>query len=643
MGLFDKLFRKKPRVAHSPSAPAESPKIILTKPPSTPPAPIAAAAGPRKDDLITVYDPYGRQLQIGRTQWRDSVLLPNIKTAWDDADRLYTMLASALTDGFRDEVLPGVEHLYQLDPNRVEYVVLWAIVLREVGRLDESEAALQRYLTKHGDDATVLNNLAKVFSKRGDIAQQDATLWRALQTDPNLENAVVWFQAIAREAGGATAAHEAMEKLAALPGSWRAQLGLAREALDAKSFDQAIAYYRDVLVRAEPPYAADMLMQISGDLGNHERIADILTLIAPVFNPEQHGVMVGNNLIKALVETGDLDQARKILEGLYACKRPDWQQTLSYWDTQLAKARIAAAPAPELGSIQATMLALENPIWLPKGSPAWAIFPAKAQDEFSVCFLGSTATMPNTPDRIEQQLSDTPGRLSRVVPLILAEYVHFMTKAKVQTLVPMLTGDSVAFMFASAAWTDEDALEHAKKCAPPADFIVVTHLIAQAEPFAVQVRLLRVPDGAVLATFEKTFNLQNLGELMALPASVAAELFQHTDIQPIPPSPLYRMPVIPQFAFYLLRLEQLLAVRAPGGMHLNGEREIINGMIQLCLDCPDNVPARLVLSETIHRMNTIRPQVVAGFAEKIARLQREKPLGETLDAITANIIASTES
>ena len=54
------------------------------------------------------------------------------------------------------------------------------------------------------------------------------------------------------------------------------------------------------------------------------------------------------------------------------------------------------------------------------------------------------------------------------------------------------------------------------------------------------------------------------------------------------------MPDVVYLANYLLRLEQLLAVRCAGmdgvsPAFLNGEREIIDGNLQLCLWCPDNV------------------------------------------------------
>jgi pentatricopeptide repeat protein len=53
-----------------------------------------------------------------------------------------------------------------------------------------------------------------------------------------------------------------------------------------------------------------------------------------------HGLAVGNNLIKAYLELGDADEARAVLDKLYAQQRPDWRDALAYWDGQIDKLTI---------------------------------------------------------------------------------------------------------------------------------------------------------------------------------------------------------------------------------------------------------------------------------------------------------------
>lgn len=109
------------------------------------------------------------------------------------------------------------------------------------------------------------------------------------------------------------------------------------------------------------------------------------------------------------------------------------------------------------------------------------------------------------------------------------------------------------------------------------------------------------------------------------------------------PSPLYQLPETPYLANYLLRLEQLLAVRCAGmdgvsPAFLNGEREIVEGNLQLCLGCPNNIAARLLLAETLLTMNRIKPEVVHEFIDKVLMLQKENPLREPAQRVAQEML-----
>ena len=88
--------------------------------------------------------------------------------------------------------------------------------------------------------------------------------------------------------------------------------------------------------KALPP--ADVLMQMSGDLGTHGLLAELLELCEPLFVPEIHGLQVGNNLIKANLGLRRIERARRILNWLKMLKRPDWPAQLAFWETEIAKA-----------------------------------------------------------------------------------------------------------------------------------------------------------------------------------------------------------------------------------------------------------------------------------------------------------------
>jgi len=72
----------------------------------------------------------------------------------------------------------------------------------EEERLDDAEKVFRNYIALHGEDGTILTNLAKIFSRRKDDALAEQTLWHALEVDPNQSNGLDWYGGIHGERGG---------------------------------------------------------------------------------------------------------------------------------------------------------------------------------------------------------------------------------------------------------------------------------------------------------------------------------------------------------------------------------------------------------------------------------------------------------
>ena len=89
----------------------------------------------------------------------------------------------------------------------------------------------------------------------------------------------------------------------------------------------------------------------------------------------------------------------------------------------------------------------------------------------------------------------------------------------------------------------------------------------------------------------------------------------------------YLPPAPPHLMAYLLRLEQLLALRcatSPSALH--GTREIIEGCLHLCLDFPASATLRALLADVVARMRNIRPDVVAQYRDRVLLVQKEFPV-----------------
>jgi hypothetical protein len=157
-------------------------------------------------------------------------------------------------------------------------------------------------------------------------------------------------------------------------------------------------------------------------------------------------------------------------------------------------------------------------------------------------------------------------------------------------------------------------------------------------------RLIRTDDRQVLDQCEVTFPMAQPNDaIQQLTQRILSSLCSTAPVvrQESPKS--YQVPIGARFTLYLLRLEQLLSARfaAMDGSQssfLHGEREIIDGNLQLCVDCPDNIVTRILLARTLLSIKKVRPELIREFKVKIELLQKKKPLPQPAQEILDDLI-----
>jgi len=403
----------------------------------------------------------------------------------------------------------------------------------------------------------------------------------------------------------------------------------------------ALTLYANALACAPRPVPSELLQQISGDLGNHAHLLELLQLTAPHFDLAHHGLPVAHNLLKAYLDLGQLEAARNLLDRLHARQNPDWKNPLALWETELARARQSTleTPAPD-AKIETTLLAVEGPVWLPGDSPAAELFPAKSADAPVIAFLGGSADLGPSSDPARRPVAQAAACLSRALPLYLADHVEFATASATRTLVSWVVKPNPGFILGGKNWDDATAAHHARKSPAelPADYLVITHLVCRATPWTIELRLVRTIDAACLATFSAPCSPAD--PAAALPA-LTGELLRHLAARAdLPTLPSDFSP--PTSSAYLVLLEQLLAIRiaahSPDTAFLHGERETLHAQLQLCSTQPASLPLRLLLVHTLLGLHHLRPSIIPEFRERILQLQTDHPLPEPARAVVTRLL-----
>ncbi len=326
MRALDNYFCYRPRITRYASAMFG--RLFRKKSMSEPVVDADGAGG-----MIEAYDQQGKKILIERSEYCTRVLPGTFKNAWGDVDNLYGAIVMALNDGFVAETVAPAERLHDIDPIGERSTTILGIVLMKNNELSRAEQILSDYLKKC-DSGVVATNLAKVYDEQGRKHESRTTLRRALLIDPNQDNGLEWFAAIAREEGGDEAFLAAMRDIAKQPGSWRAQLWIARDFLEHDDAQSAIQIYRHVLSSAN--VTEDGIMMISGDLGNNGCIEEIIDLFLPVFDVHVHGIQAGLNLVQACIESHRKHDGLRICTELLSLNRYDLNQIIDERRAQLA-------------------------------------------------------------------------------------------------------------------------------------------------------------------------------------------------------------------------------------------------------------------------------------------------------------------
>src|SRR5579875_331709 len=697
MSLLD-LFRKKgtapatPQPVPVPAAPASQ---RAADPEPVSPASVAEAesapaqppAQQPEEPNVRVFDDFGREVLIPVSQWRRELLPHALQQAHSNPDALSAILLDALGTGATEEILPAAAHLQTIDPLQERGATVHGLTLLAAGKAAEAEDVFVTYLGQVGPSATVLTHLARAQAAQGRMDEADATLWRALEADPNDENAVGLYAARSREREGDFGWQTALERAATLPGAWLPLMFLGRSALDGRNRSLAVALYKQALERAGQPAPVLLLQGISGDLGQFGLAEDAIRLVRPAFHPEVHGLIVGNNLMRAMVDSGQPAEALALLRELGKLNRPELAEPLRSWEVEIRRRELAAQAAQH--PPQPQLLRIDGPVWLPPNTPGRALFATAGSRRGTVLFLGSSVTMPEqVPEEAAAALADTAGRLSRALPLFLAENAYALLTLDTLTLVPW--AEIAGFAMLNQPWPDDAAATYARDAG--ARVAVTAHLQATVEGATMTLRVIPVmPVDAAASTPAKAEGASEPGAEAVQPASPAALDEATIADRPAVPSmddaeltPVAGAPVAdvdaevstvtvsmtwaelhngaqalwPQLAIhlvtrfgdtpeppragryapprggdlnvYLRLLEQLLGINcAMSSRHapllVTGERETLRAVLDLAIRYPNSLPVRLMLGETLLRVRALHPEVLAEFMQPLRLLNERHP------------------
>lgn len=258
---------------------------------------------------------------------------------------------------------------------------------------------------------------------------------------------------------------------AATGGGVLPKLAEARRLLEARDLAGAMTVYEQVL--AVSGDRADVLVAISGDLGVHGHVSQIIELVAPRYDAERHGPATGLNLLQAYLVARQPEAAQHLLDILFGLRRPDLEERLLGFSNALADLMASQSLATDVpgGSTKVNIVTISKPVWaygLEQLAPD--LLPRQEGQVRRVAFTQLAVPGLQKTDELQARPEDELGRLTRGLPLWFAEmFFHSTGYEPVAAVGAMETGH---YVLLPTDWTAENVRQLAETSENGLDFVV---------------------------------------------------------------------------------------------------------------------------------------------------------------------------
>jgi hypothetical protein len=296
-------------------------------------------------------------------------------------------------------------------------------------------------------------------------------------------------------------------------GGIRPRLEAAREKLDLRDLPGAMALYEEVLGAAGD--RADVLVTISGDLGSHGHVSEIIELIAPRYDADRHGPATGLNLLQAYLAVRNADAAQHVLDILFALNRPELEDRLHGFSNAIAEILAGSDQVGTPGGMAVSdahkigLITLSKPIWFYGLEPLGAqLLPPKEGRLRRIAFAQLALPGYAFDEKSGPKPEDELTRLSRAIPLWFHETFYFSAAyapvAAVAIKPPVEGQPGGNYVVFTAEWTTENLRQLVESHSDGLDYIVTGSLRATSGDYEVTLRAWEVK------TFRerKTFNVR---------------------------------------------------------------------------------------------------------------------------------------
>lgn len=244
---------------------------------------------------------------------------------WEDCERLREIGKACILNKYFDLAEMVFERVMELDPDDDDAVIQFSSALLNQRRWDEAEEIISNYFSTDPTSSVAHQFLSVIYEKKGEYQKSQAEMYKALECDPNNENALWMAYWRVHKLSGNEAALQEMQDLATkYPKAWGPIYIMARhfEDLDPKN---AKKYYESALQRDDSDAILTSYTAFLGKIGSYR---EMIKIVEASRKRRSVDFRVLFNLGEAYLEEGQVDEAYDVSLELQGVVPPPYGKRL---------------------------------------------------------------------------------------------------------------------------------------------------------------------------------------------------------------------------------------------------------------------------------------------------------------------------
>lgn len=377
------------------------------------------------DELLNVTDKYGKKIEIYKSQYKDSILIPKLEHFMNSYLDFYYAINEAIEFGFINDIALYVNKFASTYIDEEIGSSLLSFYYIKINDLTKAYEVINAYLLDKGKSSKILHSLAILYKLEGNEQYKEVNK-ESLQLDPNFKPALEMYVFEECKSGKNNCYINAIKAISKYKNSWLSTLYLAQIDIQKNKINNALKKYDSI---TDIWNQDEALLFISDNLTYYNYYTECVDFVGKYYDVHNHNVDIGINLLTSYHHIGLIKEGKILYDELRRNEHLSVIEKLKLFEQTFSDNTISA-----MG--KEVVIEFEKPVWL--DSFKHDFITPNCQRNIKVGII--PYYIPTFDKYLDKNHSSITKELSFALPLLYNEYFTFFSNVSSSVIIKYVKG-----------------------------------------------------------------------------------------------------------------------------------------------------------------------------------------------------------